>query len=135
MLAKSPQGPSIVVCSTCRVSREERTDAGGTRGGALMLDILQQAIAEHPCRDALSIESMPCLFACQRFCTVHLRAPGKVGYVLGDFRANVGDARALLDYAHHYVASEEGVVDWEKWPEGVKGHFIVRTPPEGFTLK
>jgi len=41
-------------------------------------------------------------------------------------------ARAILTYATRHAASEEGVVRYADWPEGVKGHFIVRTPPEGY---
>lgn len=135
MLKPVTPGPSLVVCSTCRVSREARTDEAGQRGGALLLDALKEAIEGHPCAGRLDLQTMPCLFACTRFCTVHLRAPGKVGYVLGDFTADPNDAKALLDYAAHYIDSAEGVVPWANWPQGVKGHFIVRTPPEGFTVE
>ena len=36
-----------------------------------------------------------------------------------------------MEYAVAYAASEEGVVPYRQWPEGVKGHFIVRVPPAG----
>ena len=75
---------------------------------------------------------MPCLFACSRHCTVHIRAPGKIGYVLGDFTPDAPAAQAILAYAAHHAASAEGQVRYADWPEGVKGHFITRTPPEGF---
>ena len=88
--------------------------------------------AQEPAYEAVAVEDMPCLFACQRHCTVHVRGPGKVGYVLGDFIPDADAARAILDYALRHAASEEGVVRYAEWPQGVKGHFIVRTPPEGF---
>jgi len=75
---------------------------------------------------------MPCLFACKRHCTVHIRGPGRIGYVLGDFTADAAAARAILQYAALHADSSEGVVPYAQWPKGVKGHFIVRTPPEGF---
>ena len=78
---------------------------------------------------------MACLFACADHCTVHLRAPGKVGYVLGRFQGDEESARAILDYAVHYAASDHGRVAYSLWPEGIKGHFITRTPPPGFVAE
>lgn len=131
MLTPVEDGPAIVVCNTCRFSAEAREDAQGRRGGALLAEALTA------CRDAesryagIAIQQMPCLFACSEHCTVHLRAPGKVGYVLGRFAPDADAAQALLDYAVHYAASEHGRVPFAQWPQGVKGHFIVRVPPEG----
>ena len=35
--------------------------------------------------------------------------------------------------ARTYVVNREsGVVGYENWPDGVKGHFLARVPPEGF---
>jgi predicted metal-binding protein len=44
-------------------------------------------------------------------------------------------ARAILDYALHHAASEEGRVPFRDWPQGVKGHFIVRVPPAGYVAE
>ena len=44
-------------------------------------------------------------------------------------------ARALLDYAVAYGESEHGRVPFKQWPQGVKGHFITRTPPEGYVVE
>ena len=132
MLKRAPNGPSLIVCSTCRISADAREDAAGRRGGAVFYEVLQDVLCTHACSERLSLQSMPCLFACSRFCTVHLRASAKVSYVLGGFTATTADAQALLDYAAYYIASEEGVVPYRLWPEGVKGRFITRTPPEGY---
>lgn len=134
MLRAVDHGPCVVVCSTCRVSAETREDEQGQRGGAL----LAAALREEKARDAryapVGIEEMPCLFACQRHCAVQIRAPGRIGYVLGDFGPDAEAARAILDYAALHAASEHGQVPYREWPEGVKGHFITRTPPEGFVV-
>ena len=131
MLAKSTDGPSLVVCSTCRHSSEAREDADGVRGGARLLDAVRAAAADDPRLVDLAIEAMPCLFACTSHCTVHLRAPDKVGYVLGRFEPTEEAARAILDYAAHYLESETGSVPYRLWPAGVKGHVLVRVPPAG----
>lgn len=131
MLRAAAKGASIVVCSTCRLSADRREDENGRRGGALLAAELRALQQEDPRHAGIRVEEMPCLFACSRHCTVHIRAPGKIGYVLGDFAPDGQSARAILDYAAHHRDSGEGQVRYADWPEGVKGHFIVRVPPEG----
>lgn len=131
LLRDAADGPSVVVCNTCRVSVEEREDSAGVRGGALLAAALREVSAGDERLTGLAIEDMPCLFNCAQHCSIHLRAPGKIGYVLGRFEPTAEAARAILDYAVAYMASEEGVVPYRQWPDGVKGHFIVRAPPAG----
>lgn len=130
-MRKVENGASIVVCSTCRFSQEARENEEGKRGGALLMEELQAVVPEAD----FGVQSMPCLFACSRFCTVHLRAPGKVGYVLGGFAPDRAAAEAIAAFFECYRKSEEGVVPFREWPEGVKGHFIVRVPPAGFVAE
>ncbi|APL95117.1 MULTISPECIES: DUF1636 domain-containing protein [Sphingobium] len=132
MLRAVGPGASVVVCSTCRLSAEQREDAAGRRGGALLVEALHRVRDGDPAYAAVAVQDMPCLFACDRHCAVHVRGTGKVGYVLGDFTPDEEAARAILDYAARHAESEEGVVRYADWPQGVKGHFIVRTPPDGF---
>lgn len=127
-------GPAVVACNTCRFSTDERDDRAGVRGGARLVEALRAVQAE-PGYDGVAVQEMPCLFACQDFCTVHLRAPGKVGYVLGRFEPSAEAARAILDYARLYAESDAGQVPYRSWPAGVKGHFITRTPPAGFVVE
>ncbi|EKU75024.1 MULTISPECIES: DUF1636 domain-containing protein [Sphingobium] len=135
MLRPVEPGPAIVACNTCRHSATMREDAEGMRGGARLAEALRTVQASDPRYAAVAVQDMPCLFACQDHCTVHLRAPGKVGYVMGRFTPDADAARAILDYAIAYAASEHGRVAFREWPEGVKGHFITRTPPEGFVVE
>ncbi len=136
MLSAVEPGPSVVVCSTCRLSAEAREgigkDGSEQRGGALLAEAMRDVQAAEPELQGVAVQEMPCLFACQRHCTVHVRGPGKLGYVLGDFVPGEEAARAILEYAVRHAASEEGQVPYRQWPDGVKGHFITRTPPEGF---
>lgn len=135
LLRPAPGGASVIACSTCRHSAEARTDETGRPGGARLAETLREVQAADPRYAGIAIEEMACLFACAQHCTVHLRAPGKVGYVLGRFRPDAEAARSILDYALAHAASEEGSVPYRQWPEGVKGHFIVRVPPEGFVAQ
>lgn len=132
MLRAVAAGPAVVVCSTCRLSAEASEDEDGRRGGPLLAAALRDVQAGDPALAAVAVQEMPCLFACRRHCAIHIRAPGRVGYVLGDFTPDTAAARAILEYAVLHARSKEGVVPYGQWPQGVKGHFITRTPPEGF---
>jgi len=132
MLRAVENAPCVVVCSTCRHAPDAREDAAGQRGGAQLAAALRQVRGNSPHLAGVDIEEMPCLFACQRHCVVQIRAPGRIGYVLGDFAPDEASAQAILDFAARHAASEHGQVPYAQWHEGVKGHFIVRTPPEGF---
>lgn len=135
MLKRVDDGPAVVACNTCRFSPDARENAEGRRGGTLLVAALRAAKASDARYEDIAVQEMPCLFACTDFCTVHLRAPDKVGYVMGRFRPDEEAARAILDYAVHYAASEHGRVPFKLWPQGVKGHFITRTPPAGFVVE
>ncbi|MGE4431044.1 MAG: DUF1636 domain-containing protein [Sphingobium sp.] len=135
MLKPVDRGPAVVACSTCRHSADARDDDKGRRGGARLAEALRCVQAGDERYAGIAVQEMPCLFACQDYCAVHLRAPGKVSYVLGRFTPDDIAARAILDYAVHYAASEHGRVPFADWPEGVKGHFITRSPPEGYVAE
>ncbi|MFA7588564.1 MAG: DUF1636 domain-containing protein [Novosphingobium sp.] len=135
ILRPAASGPSVIVCNTCRHSSDAREDQDGVRGGARLFALLRDLAQTDPGYAGLSVEEMPCLFACKDFCTIHIRAPDKVGYVLGRFTPDADTARAILDYAAQHAASHEGRVAYADWPEGVKGHFIVRVPPAGFVAQ
>jgi predicted metal-binding protein len=132
MLRSAAATASLVVCSTCRLSKDVRVDDQGRSGGELFAAALRAALVDHVCRDRIDLQTMPCLFACSSHCTVFMRSPRRLGYILGRFTSSRDDAVALLDYAAGYLASEDGVVPYKHWPEGVKGHFLVRVPPDGF---
>jgi predicted metal-binding protein len=135
ILSPVTTGASVVACNTCRFSAEARDDAQGARGGARLVAALHEVQRSDPRYAGVAVHEMPCLFACSDHCTVHIRAPGKVGYVLGRFTPDVEAAQAILDYAVAHSASEEGRVPFREWPQGVKGHFIVRVPPPGFVAE
>ncbi len=130
ILRASNGGTSIVVCSTCKFKAEEPLNASGERGGTALFRHVKDA-AGALTTASISVEPMACLFACSQHCAVHLRAPGKIGYVLANFEPTPESAQALVEFALHYDQSLEGVVPYKNWPEGVKGHFLVRIPPEG----
>lgn len=135
ILSPVADGAAVVACNTCRFSADSREDPEGVRGGARLVAALREVQTSDPRYADVAVQEMPCLFACSDHCTVHIRAPGKVGYVLGRFTPDAESAQAILDYAVHHAASEEGRVPFRDWPQGVKGHFIVRVPPPGFVAE
>ena len=131
MFRASVSKTSLVVCSTCRFSESAREDGEGQRGGTLFAQTLTGALAHHACRGRIEIEPMPCLFACGSYCTAFVRSDRRFGYILGRFRPTPEHAIALLDYIAQYLDTPDGVVPYARWPQGIKGHFLVRVPPAG----
>ncbi len=134
MLRPVSPGPAIVVCSTCRRPVADRPAGADAPDGALLIEMLLSVQAEDARFASIAIQRMPCLFACSDACTIHLRAPGHIGYVLGRFAPDPDAARAILEFAVAHAESAIGEVPFAQWPEGVKGHFITRTPPEGYVV-
>jgi predicted metal-binding protein len=126
-------GPAVVACNSCRHPAAARDGAGAVprRSGALLVDALRDVQARDPAFAGIAVQEMPCLFACDRACTVHLRAPGKIGYVLGGFAPDGDAATGIMTFMRHYADSATGQVPYALWPAAVKGHFIVRVPPAG----
>lgn len=125
-------GPAVVVCVTCGGTSD---NADGARpAGAVLADRLRAAQAADPALQAVAVQEMRCLFACAAPCAVHLRAPNKIGYLLGRFEPDDAAADAILRYAAHHAASAIGEVAFADWPAGVLGHFLARLPPPGFLV-
>lgn len=114
----------LLACETCGGS--ERTTHGSTRGERL-LSLLEEAQAERE-RPGIAVSSVRCLWLCKRSCAVHVRAPGRVSYLLAELDASEEAARALLDYAVLYGASSDGAVPFRQWPDALRGHFVCRVP-------
>ena len=117
---------TLYICETCRFEPAAREHEGRT-GGEIFLAELTRQLQEAPL-DGLQLATTRCLMACSRHCTVHLRAPGKINYVIGDFAPDRAAAATLLDYVGKYQQSETGQVPYNTWPEGIKGHFVARMP-------
>lgn len=135
MLTRVADGLAVVACNTCRQSAEAREGADGVRGGARLAAALRAVKRRDPAFAAIDVQEMPCLFACTEHCAVHLRAPGKISYILGRFMPDEAAAHAIMEYAVHYAQSAHGRVAYSLWPQGVKGHFITRTPPPGYVAE
>jgi predicted metal-binding protein len=117
---------TLYICETCRFAPDQR-EHEGRAGGEIFFAEFAQQLRAMPLAD-LRVEGTRCLMACNRHCTVHLRAPGKIGYVIGDFTPDREAAATLLDYIGKYQQSASGQVPYSTWPQGIKGHFVARVP-------
>jgi predicted metal-binding protein len=117
-------GVELIACATC--GGAERDEHGTTRGEQLLRQLEQSATASD---GAVTLSSVRCLWACKRSCAVHLRSPGRAGYVLVELTPTAETARALLDYAAMYGDSVDGAVPFKQWPQPLRGHFMCRIPP------
>ncbi|PQZ75792.1 MULTISPECIES: DUF1636 domain-containing protein [unclassified Brevundimonas] len=117
----------LVVCTTCRFSADAPTDAAGLSGGLRLLDVVSAAVEGV---DELRVEEQACLWACVSHCAVYLAEAGKPGYLAGRFAPTQEAAQAVIAFARLYAASPNGAVAYRDWPEGMKGHFIARLPPD-----
>jgi len=116
---------TLYVCETCGF---DSSNPEATRPGELFARELEIKLALQPLPQ-FALERIKCLMACKRHCNVHLRAPAKLGYVIGDFKPDADAAETLLDYCGKYQLSETGQVPFSIWPQGIKGKFIARVPP------
>lgn len=117
----------VIVCETCR--REDGEDLEGATAGRQFAEALRGLIASDADLDGVRLTTTRCLMACGRACTVHLRAPGRIGYVIGDMAAEAERLDALVSYLRGYLKSETGTVPFREWPQAIKGRFIARIPP------
>ena len=120
----------LVVCSTCRFSEEEPTDAEGLSGGQRLLEAVAAVVAETAAGE-LRVEAQACLWACSSRCTIYLAESRKPAYLAGRFSPTHEAAEAVVAFARLFAASPDGAVAYRQWPEGMKGHFIARLPPGG----
>lgn len=124
----------LVVCSTCRFSEAEATDAAGLSGGQRLLEAVTTIMAGEAGAETASelrVEAQACLWACSSRCTVYLAQDGKPAYLAGRFSPTPEAAEAIVAFFRLFAGSADGAVSYREWPEGMKGHFIARLPADG----
>jgi predicted metal-binding protein len=107
----------LLACESC--GSADRDDRGLTRGQRL-IEQLRELGGD--------VRGTRCLWNCQRSCSVHVRGPGRAGYVIGDLDPSPEMAEALLDWTALYAASPDGAVPFKTWPQRMRGHFVCRIP-------
>jgi predicted metal-binding protein len=121
--------PQVVLCSTCKFAKDEPDDAEGVRGGQRLYEAMVAVAGRDPKFADVEVSQVECLWSCDQHCNIHLRMAGKCSYVAGRFTPDEATALAILEFALAYGASDIGAVPYRQWPQGMKGHFITRSPP------
>ena len=120
---------SLVFCTTCKHAADQKTDADGRTGGELLIehvrDVLMEKGSEH-----IQIAEQECLWSCKRHCNVWFRDTERFSYIAGDFEPTRAAAEAIVGWFELHGESELGTVAFRQWPDGMRGHFIARMPPE-----
>jgi predicted metal-binding protein len=117
----------IVMCTTCRFSRDEKLGPDGRTGGETLAAHMREAAAARP--GAPAIATQVCLWNCKRHCSVVLRDDQRFTYFTGDHEPSREQAEAILDWFAAHGETEGGEVPFRQWPDRMRGHFIARIPP------
>ncbi len=98
--------------------------------GARLVERMERALADAPdLAGTVRLRRQRCLMSCRRACSVAVRAPERMSYVLGDFPPDEASVETLVAYLRAYAATPDGLVPFKQWPQGVKGRFVSRMPP------
>ncbi|MBL8906816.1 MAG: DUF1636 domain-containing protein [Rhizobiales bacterium] len=119
---------SLVFCTTCRFSIEEREGPEGLTGGETLARHMEAVLAERGRQD-VAVERQACLWNCTRPCSVILRDTERFTYVTGSHVPQRAQAEAILAWFDLHGATETGEVPFRAWPQAMRGHFIARIPP------
>ena len=117
------------ICQTCE--RDGPVESDGRTRGEHLTAALETLLAGSELRHLMSLRRVPCLSGCPNPCNASFKAPGKLSLrfsLLGE-----GEARDLLGFARLYIASEDGEVDEDQWPESLRIRLTatVPAPPAG----
>ncbi|MBP2310222.1 DUF1636 domain-containing protein [Azospirillum melinis] len=122
----------VIVCETCRqpgpgAAADLGADPQPGWTGAMFAALLEGVLASTGAEN-VRVGTMRCLMSCRRPCVVHIRSSGRMGYVLGDLPPERSAVEALVGYLLAYGATDDGIVAYRDWPDGVKGRFVARVP-------
>ena len=117
----------IVMCSSCRLSADEKTGADGRTGGEKLIAHMRDAIEARG--SEVGLQTQVCLWNCKRHCSVVLRDDQRFTYFTGGHEPTRQQAEAILDWFTAHGDSETGEVPFRQWPDRMRGHFIARIPP------
>ncbi len=117
---------ALFVCRSCAFSPTQR-DYVGQRGGHHLLSSLLRLREQWPLPPEFNIGAVDCLSACNRPCTIALAAVGKNTLMFGDLPP-LHSAAAVLQLAHQYYSSADGIIPRQSRPESLKKGILARVP-------
>jgi predicted metal-binding protein len=118
---------SLVLCTTCKFSAEQKLGPDGRTGGETLIQHVRDELAEQGREDI--VEPQACLWNCTKFCSVVIRDDARFSYVTGSHEPSREQARAIIAWYDLHGETEKGEVPFRTWPDRMRGHFIARIPP------
>lgn len=119
---------TIFVCKSCHRSSEERPDKP-PYDGTILLDKLNTLCIEQFSDDEVEIQSVGCLWACDRGCVVSVVSPDKPTYLFVDLNFEESTT-PLLDFMQMYIKNAKGTVAWKQLPETLQSAVFAQIPPQ-----
>lgn len=116
---------TLFVCQSCHHSPEERREhqpADGTR----LLEQLNTLCTEQLQSGDFEIQSVECLWTCDRPCAVAFSAPHKPTYLFTSVPTE--SAIVLLQFGERYLGSKTGDIPWKQFPEELQEVSIAKIP-------
>jgi len=115
---------TLFVCKSCSatIAHENVTDDTITEG-VLLLQQLEKLDS-----DALKVQSVGCLWTCDRPCSVTFACPNKYTYHFVDLNHSQS-ADELQQFSELYINSPDGYVKPPKMPGELRSRLLVRIPP------
>ena len=120
---------SLVLCTTCKFSAEEKFAPDGRTGGEALIAEVEKLLDERG-RTDIRVARQSCLWSCTQHCNVWFRDTERFSYLAGRFEPTRDAAEAIVAWFDLHGTSEEGWVSFKQWPDGMRGHFIARMPPD-----
>lgn len=119
----------LIICSTCKFSPESKAGPDGRTGGE-MLHAAVQAVLAKTGRTDVAVATQACLWNCDKPCSVIIQDDERFSYVTGKNIPSEEQAEAILAWFDAHGETEDGSVPFRQWPQGMRGHFIARLPPQ-----
>lgn len=116
---------AIVVCQTCKFSKEIKTNSDGLAGGEILTHHLEEVLKD---REDITIQKQDCLWACSDHCNILMSDTERFSYLAGRFEPGREAAEAIVQWFDQHGESTTGQVPFREWPDGMRGHFIARLP-------
>ncbi len=121
---------SVIFCTTCRHSADSKTGPDGRSGGETLAHAFEELLAARG-RGDVCVRRQACLWSCTRHCNVWIQDSERFSYIAGGFSPDRQAAEAILEWFDLHGATDDGLVPFRDWPQGMRGHFIARLPPSG----
>ncbi|MFN6563004.1 MAG: DUF1636 family protein [Nostoc sp. ChiSLP01] len=117
---------TIFVCKSCHRSCEERPKNPPFDGNILLDKLNSLCISKLP-NDELEIQSVGCLWACDRGCVVAVSSDEKPTYLFVNLFPEES-ATALVEFMQLYIKSRKGAVVWEQFPKVLQSAIFAQIP-------